>query len=74
MRVGIVLAPIAVFVLGAMAFLPLVESGDGNRLFLTSPGGAGRSAHYAPPPRHLSLDHRSGYAKHYSLDRRSGYG
>ncbi len=74
MRVGIVLAPIAVFVLGAMAFLPLVEAGDGNGLFLPSPGGAVRSAHSAPPPRHLSLDHRSGYAKHYSLDRRSGYG
>ena len=73
MRVGILLVPIAVFVLGDMAFLPLVQAGDGNRLFLTSPGGAGRSAHYAPL-RDLSLDRRSGYAKHYSLDRRSGYG
>jgi hypothetical protein len=73
LRVGIFLVPIAVFVLGAMAFLPLVQAGDGNRLFLTSPGGAGRSAHYAPL-RDLSLDRRSGYAKHYSLDRRSGYG
>ncbi len=56
-----------------MAFLPAAEAGDGDRLFLTSPGGAGRSAHYAPL-RDLSLDRRSGYAKHYPLDRRSGYG
>ena len=55
MRVGIFLVPIAVFVLGAMAFLPLVEAGSGDLLFLPSPRGAGPCAHYAPLPD-LSLD------------------
>ena len=72
-RVGLALAPIAVLVLGATAFLPLAAAGGGDRLFLTSPGGAGHGAHYAPL-RDLSLDRRSGYAKQYPLDRRSGYG
>ncbi len=73
MRVGIILALMSAFFLGPTAFLPAAKAGDRDRLFLTSPGGAGRSAHYAPL-RNLSLDHRSGYAKHYSLDWRSGYG
>ncbi len=61
-RVGLALAPIAVLVLGATAFLPLAAAGGGDRLFLTSPGGAGHGAHYAPL-RDLSLDRRSGYGQ-----------